>query len=121
MIDKQKVGTLLELGLAGVHLGRPAESRAIFEGLLAYDPSLEATARIGLALTHLVVDDFEPAESLFQSVLATWPDSQEARVLLGLTYKLSKRPEQAAALLNQAAGEGGPAADLAQALAAWPN
>ncbi len=107
---------LVEVGLAACHRGRVARARAIFEGLLAFDPAFRP-ARIGLAFSHLVVDGFDRAEDLLKNgVLAGHPDDDEARAMLALVYQLAGRPEEARALQLELAGRTGPAAELARAL-----
>jgi Flp pilus assembly protein TadD len=115
LIENRHIQRLVDIGLTGVYRGRVAESRAVFEGLLAYNPALTA-ARIGLAFSHLVVDDFETAETMLQSILTTDQDNPEALVMLGLVYKLAGRGDEAAETLTKVPSNGGPSADLAREL-----
>lgn len=115
MISDAQFRRLLDLGLAGAHLGRTAQARAILEGLLAYKPG-HAPALLGLALTHTAVNEFERAEAILRDeVLAKNPADPEALALLGLTLALSGRAAEAAAALERIPGDS-PAQALARAI-----
>jgi thioredoxin-like negative regulator of GroEL len=73
LIDETQLARLVDVGLAAAHLGKPGEARAIFENLLVYRPD-HAPAKIGLAFTYLVCDDWEKAEAILRDeVLAKNP------------------------------------------------
>ncbi|MDR2934629.1 MAG: tetratricopeptide repeat protein [Candidatus Adiutrix sp.] len=114
MISDAQFRRLLDLGLAGVHLGRPAQARALLEGLLAYKPG-HAPTLLGLALTHTAVNEFAPAEAILRNeVLAKNPDDPEALAILGLTLALAGRTAEASAALERIPGDS-PAKGLARA------
>ncbi len=115
-ISALELQRLVEVGLAAAHRGRVARARAVFEGLLTYDPAFRS-ARIGLAFTHLVVDEFERAEELLKNELpAGGPDDDEARALLALNYQLAGRSDEARVIQQELAGRAGAAGELARAL-----
>jgi tetratricopeptide (TPR) repeat protein len=118
LTELRDIQRLLDVGLAGAHYGRPGESRAIFEGLLIFDPTLLA-AKAGLALTYLVVNDFDRAQSLLKEILTVDPNHEEALVFLGLVGKLAGLNEQASEILAPIKTGSSPAASLARELVAW--
>ncbi|MDR0674489.1 MAG: tetratricopeptide repeat protein [Zoogloeaceae bacterium] len=118
LIDNTQLARLVDVGLAAAHLGKPGAARAIFENLIAYKPG-HAPARIGLAFTYLVCNDFEKAAALLRDeVLAQNPEDGEALALLGLAQSFAGNPEAAAQTLARVPA-GSPASRLVQALAAF--
>jgi Flp pilus assembly protein TadD len=115
MISAAQLARLVDVGLAAAHRGRPAQARTLFQGLLAYNPG-HAPSLLGLALTHLVVGDYGPAEAIVRGrVLSRNPADPEALALLGLALAFSGRGEEAAAVLERVPPEG-PAGQLVKAL-----
>ena len=115
MISAAQLTRLMDVGLAAAHRGRPAQARNLFQGLLTYKPG-HVPALVGLALTHLVVGDYGPAETILKDqVLARNPAEPEARALLGLTLAFSGRADEAVAVLEQVPPES-PAGQLVKAL-----
>jgi tetratricopeptide (TPR) repeat protein len=100
IINGAQLAQLIDVGLAAAHLGKPGEARAIFENLLVYQPE-HAPARIGLAFTHLVCNDFATAEFHLRKTLAQNPGDAEALALLGLTLGFGGKPEEAAKTLER--------------------
>ncbi|MDR3159397.1 MAG: tetratricopeptide repeat protein [Zoogloeaceae bacterium] len=117
LIDNTQLSRLVDVGLAAAHLGKPGEARAIFENLLAYRPG-HAPARIGLAFTYLVCNDFEKAQTLLSEALAENPQDGEALALLGLAQSFAGKPEDAARTLERVPAAS-PASRLVQALSAF--
>lgn len=113
--DSAEVTRLVEIGLYAAHTGQVAKARTLFEGLLKARPKL-SSAKLGLALSYLVVNDFEKAEEGFKEVLAADPDHNEAQALLGLSFVLSGRGEEAKPILTKAAQGPEPGAELARNL-----
>lgn len=90
IIDQAEFSRLVDVGLAAAHLGDVARARDLFENLLRYKE--HAPARIGLALTYLVVGDFDKAADILKDeVLASHPDDAEALALLGLAESFAGR------------------------------
>jgi thioredoxin-like negative regulator of GroEL len=119
LIDSTRLAQLVDVGLAAAHLGKPGEARVIFENLLAYAPE-HAPARIGLAFTHLVCNDFETAQVILKDkVLAENPRDGDALALLGLAYSLGGKPEEATKVLESVPAADSSASRFVQALAAF--
>jgi Flp pilus assembly protein TadD len=118
LIDDTQLARLVDVGLAAAHLGKPGEARAIFEHLLAYKPG-HTPARIGLAFTYLVCDDFGKARTLLEDeILAQNPEDGEALALLGLLQGFAGESGEAAKTLARVPA-GSSASRLAQAIAAF--
>jgi Flp pilus assembly protein TadD len=118
LIDDTQLACVVDVGLAAAHLGRPGEARTIFENLLACKPE-HASARIGLAFTYLVCNDFGKAEAILRDeVLAGNPRDAEALALLGLALGFDGKAEEAAAVLERVPA-GSPASRLVQTLSAF--
>jgi thioredoxin-like negative regulator of GroEL len=118
LIDEAQLARLVDVGLAAAHLGKPGEARAIFEKLLVYRPE-HAPAKIGLAFTYLVCNDWEKAEAILRDeVLARNPEDTEALALLGLALGFAGKAEEAARTLERVPA-GSPASGLVQALSAF--
>jgi thioredoxin-like negative regulator of GroEL len=100
LIDDIQLAQLVDVALAAAHLGKPGEARAIFENLLVYKPE-HTPARIGLAFSHLVCNDFEKAETILrEEILSRNPRDAEALALLGLALSFDGRIEEAAKVLE---------------------
>jgi cytochrome c-type biogenesis protein CcmH/NrfG len=118
LIDETQFARLVDVGLVAAHLGKPGEARRIFENLLAAKPG-HAPAKIGLAFTHLVCNDFAKAEAILRDeVLAGNPQDAEALALLGLALSFGGKHEEAAQTLERVPA-GSPASRLVQAFAAF--
>lgn len=118
MLSEMDIKRLLDVANAACHHGHAADARAIYAGVLAVRPDY-APALIGRALSHVVVDDFIEAERILtEEVLASAPDDIDAKVLLGFTYMLAQRKDEAEAILRPAAEGDCPAGDLARNLLA---
>jgi hypothetical protein len=84
MLTTQHRQRLLDIANAGCAKGHVVQARAIYEGLLSLDPGM-APASIGLAMSHLVLNEFDASEKILRdTVLAADPSDQEARAMLGL-------------------------------------
>ena len=106
---------LLEIGLFAAHSGRVAQARTLFQGLLQASPDL-VPARLGMAVTQIVTNEFDQAEAGLDSVLAGRPGDPEALALKGLCLGLAGRLEEAGKILTEIEGAAGPAAEMARAL-----
>mgnify|MGYP001770490028 FL=1 len=116
MLSKEHKQRLLDVANAGCSKGHVVEARTIYEGLLTLDPNM-APANIGLAMSHIVLNEFAEGEELLrEKVLAADPADQEARAMLGLCLTLAGRSEAAEEVLEPLSKEGGPRAELAATL-----
>jgi hypothetical protein len=114
MFSPEEIKRLLDIANAGCSTGRVAQARTIYQGILSLKPGF-APAAIGLAFTHIVVDDFAEGERLLrEDVLAATPDDEDALVMLSLCYTLAGQREEAAEILKPLTG--GVRAELATAL-----
>ena len=114
MFSEQQIARLLDLGNLACQKGMVKEARTIIGGVLALRPDF-APALIGMAFTHVVVDDFEGALAILDKVLAASPNDSDALAMLGLAHMLAGRrdeAEQAFARIPQDAA----AADLARVI-----
>ena len=93
--------TLAEIGFCAVSMGNMLPARTIFEGLAAARPDHEAP-RMGLAMSHYMVDEFEAAEDILRGLMRDKPDFRLAGVHLGLCLILADRKDEAVHLLREA-------------------
>ena len=63
LIEKSNLSRLIETGFFACMQGKILQARRIFENVLEYNADL-VPAKIGLAFTYLVVDDFARGEEL---------------------------------------------------------
>ena len=118
MLTQQQISRLVDIGNAACQSGAVFEARQIFDGLLALNPE-HRPAIIGMALSHIVVDDFAVAENLLTDlVLAKDPDNAEALALLGLAWLLGGKLDAGRTALTRIKGQEGPAGQLAKELLA---
>jgi Flp pilus assembly protein TadD len=116
MLSKEQRQRLLDIANAGCSKGHVVEARVIYDGLLTLDPNM-APANIGLAMSHIVLNEFaEGEEILREKVLAADPADQEARAMLGLCLTLAGQREAAEDVLEPLSREDGPRAELATTL-----
>jgi predicted Zn-dependent protease len=106
---------LVEIGFYGAHIGQVSAAKALFEGLLNADPEL-TRAKIGLAFTHLVTNDFDQAVASLQEISSQRPEDTETLALLALALELSGKIAETEPILKKLEGIVGPAADLARQL-----
>jgi Flp pilus assembly protein TadD len=90
-VPSQAIRTLMEIGVAAAGTGLYRQAMAIFEGIEAMRPDSEGPA-IGAALIQLNLNQHEEAiKALREGALAKNPASLEARMLLGVAFKLAGR------------------------------
>ncbi len=94
LLDDSDIALLLDIANLACHKGMPAEARTIVDGVLAVRPGF-VPARITLAFSHLVVDDFDKALDILTPLLEQWPDDADARIMEGLAYLLPGRSSEA--------------------------
>ncbi len=116
MLSTQESQQLLDIANAGCTKGHIVEARTIFHALLAQNPDL-IPASIGLAFSHIVVNEFEEGERLLrENILAAHPHDQDANLMLGLCQILAGNKVVAQEILQPLAQAGGNRADLAATL-----
>ncbi len=64
---KQDVGSLCQIAYIGCMHGDVLYARKIFEALLDYNPDM-TVAKIGMAYSHLVVDEFSEGDAILQEL-----------------------------------------------------
>jgi tetratricopeptide (TPR) repeat protein len=101
VLESNELQTLGEIGFCAVLTGNMLRARTIFEGILAARPGHPAP-RMGLAMSHYMINEFEQAETILRSLLDENPDFHLARVHLGLCLILADRGEEAIPLLREA-------------------
>ena len=100
-LETRDLQTLAEIGFCAVSMGNMLPARTIFEGLAAARPGHEAP-RMGLAMSHYMVNEFEAAEDILRSLMRDKPDFRLAGVHLALCLILANRKDEAAPLLQEA-------------------
>jgi len=98
---KNYLQTLAEIGFCAVSMGNMLPARTIFEGLEAARPGHEAP-RMGLAMSHYMVDEFEAAETILRGLMRDKPEFRLAGVHLALCLILAGRKDEAVPLLREA-------------------
>jgi predicted Zn-dependent protease len=99
-LEKDDLQTLAEIGFCAVSMGNMLPARTIFEGLAAARPGHEAP-RMGLAMSHYMVNEFEAAEDILRGLRQDKPDFRLAEVHLGLCLILAGRKDEALPLLKE--------------------
>ena len=70
ILEKEKISALIQIGFAGCAKGQIFQARRLFEGLLCADSELVG-AKIGLAFSYIVVDDFDKADQILDELLVS--------------------------------------------------
>lgn len=118
MLSERHIARLLDLGNLACQKGMVGNARIIFDGVLALKPGF-APALVGLAFSHVVVDDFDRAHEILDQVLAVNPDDADALAMLGLSHMLAGRRDDAERVFARLPRDG-TAADLARAIMEAP-
>lgn len=120
MLSDTQIQRLIDLANAACQKGFVDDARVMLDGVLALRPDC-APARIGLAFTHIVVDDFDGAVAILDDqVLARNPDDFDALALKGLAFMLAGRSDEARETLGRVP-EDAAASDMARAVLAEMN
>ena len=98
-LEEKDLQILAELGFCAVSMGNMLPARTIFNGLLAARPGHEAP-RMGLAMSHYMVDEFEAAENILRELMQDKPDFCLSRAHLALCLILAGRKDEARPLLD---------------------
>ncbi len=114
MFSERQIARLLDLGNLACQKGLVKDARTIFSGVLALKPDF-APALVGLAFTHVVVDDFDGAQLILDKVLAANPADADALAMLGLSHMLAGRKDEAEQIFARIPQDCA-AADMARAI-----
>jgi Flp pilus assembly protein TadD len=101
VIGSNDLQLLGEIGFSAVSMGNMLPARSIFNGILAVRPGHPAPL-MGLAMSHYMLDEFEPAEDILLAILKADPEYHLANVHLALCRILAGRREEALPLLQAA-------------------
>ncbi|MDR2504444.1 MAG: tetratricopeptide repeat protein [Deltaproteobacteria bacterium] len=98
MLETEDLQILAELAFGAVFTGNMLPARTIFEGLAAARPEHEAP-RIGMAMSHYMVNEFDRAEEILRGLIQDKPGFRPAVVNLALCLILSGKKTEARPLL----------------------
>ena len=84
---------LLTIYFAACASGKVAHARKLFENLRIAYPEADPV-QVGLAFSHIVVDDFETGERLLQEVISRGDEDQDALSLLAFSKALQKKEDE---------------------------
>ena len=115
MLEASHIARLMDIANAACHKGMVLEARTIFDSILVIKPG-HVPALIGLALSHIVVNELAKAEGMLRDILASHEGDADAQAMLGLCLTLMKRQEEAAALLEPLKDNTDSAGGLARSL-----
>lgn len=97
MLTQENISRLVDLACVACQKGLVADVRVILDGVLAERPGF-VPARIALAFSHVVTDDFAGAEEILNGVLSENPDDADALAIQALGRFLSGDRDGAAAI-----------------------
>jgi Flp pilus assembly protein TadD len=100
VLEAEDLQLLAEIGFCGVSMGNMLPARKIFNGILAERPGHKAP-RMGIAMSHYMVDEFEQAETILKGLISEDPAFDLAKAHLALTYLLAGKREEARPLLEE--------------------
>ena len=98
MLETEDMQTLADLAFGAVFMGHMLPARTIFEGLVAARPGHEAP-RIGMAMSHYMVDEFDRAEEILRELMRDKPRFLPVVLNLSLCLILSGKKAEARPLL----------------------
>lgn len=113
MFTDAQIIRLLDIANAGCHKGAVLEARTVYDGVLAMKPG-HVPALIGLALSHIVIGEYDEGKALLRAVLDKNPDDADAAVLMGLCLTFSGSKDDARPFLEKARAAGGASGQLAK-------
>lgn len=114
MFSERQIARLLDLGNLACQKGMVGKARIIFDGVLALKPGF-APALVGMAFSHVVVDDFDGAREILGKVLAANPDDADALAMQGLSWMLAGDRDEAERTFARIPGDTA-AADMARVI-----
>ncbi|WP_294565872.1 hypothetical protein [uncultured Succinatimonas sp.] len=99
ILEKEKISALIQIGFAGCAKGQIFQTRRLFEGLLCVDSELVG-AKIGLAFSYIVVDDFDKADQILDELLVSHSDDADVKAMKVFSLALQKKSEEAKKLAS---------------------
>ena len=99
ILEKEKISALIQIGFAGCAKGQIFQARRLFEGLLCADSELVG-AKIGLAFSYIVVDDFDKADQILDELLVSHSDDADVKAMKVFSLSLQKKSEEAKKLAS---------------------
>ena len=99
ILEKEKISALIQIGFAGCAKGQIFQARRLFEGLLCADSELVG-AKIGLAFSYIVVDDFDKADQILDELLVSHSDDADVKAMKFFSLALQKKSEEAKKLAS---------------------
>jgi tetratricopeptide (TPR) repeat protein len=96
----EQTGLRIHIALLAERQGRTEDAIAIYESVLAADPS-HSDARFRLGYSKLERHDYQGASQDFEACLARRPNWREAEINLSLAYSKLNRPGDAQAVLDR--------------------
>ncbi len=99
ILEKEKISALIQIGFAGCAKGQIFQARRLFEGLLCADSELVG-AKIGLAFSYIVVDDFDKADQILDEFLVSHSDDADVKAMKVFSLALQKKSEEAKKLAS---------------------
>lgn len=99
ILEKEKISALIQIGFAGCAKGQLFQARRLFEGLLCADSELVG-AKIGLAFSYIVVDDFDKADQILDELLVSHSDDADVKAMKVFSLALQKKSEEAKKLAS---------------------
>jgi lipoprotein NlpI len=100
IIEKSEIRMLINVAFAGCSRGYVSKAREIFSKLLEVYPDI-AAAKVGLAFSYVVVDDFNRGDEILNSVLDADSSNDDARGFLVLSKFLQKNTDAVDTLMNE--------------------
>ena len=105
---KDDLKMLVQVGFVACMHGEVGEARNIFGNLLEYDPELKQ-ASIGMALSHIVVDEFKLGDEILDGL----PQDDDVMSIKVLSLGLQKRADEARNAFASVRDKGTPEAKMA--------
>ena len=99
ILEKEKISALIQIGFAGCAKVQIFQARLLFEGLLCADSELVG-AKIGLAFSYIVVDDFDKADQILDELLVSHSDDADVKAMKVFSLALQKKSEEAKKLAS---------------------
>ena len=100
ILEKSEIRMLINVAFAGCSKGCVTKSREIFSKILEVYPDISA-AKVGLAFSHVVVDEFDRGDEILTSVLEADSSNDDARGFLVLSKFLQKNTDAVDSLMNE--------------------
>ncbi len=113
LLSTEEKRLLVKLGFAACQKGKVKHARDLFEKLLEAEPDAVG-AKVGLAFSHIVVNDFAKGDELLNEVMVKHPDDMEAAALRVLSFALQKKENEAREAAAKIPEKEGSAYSLAQ-------